>query len=251
TGDLRYYLEARLDAFGSPLAQAQLGAALALYGDRTRAATAFAAAVQGLQAEEEHFSYRADYGSRLRDAAAVLALAAEFAPAGIDTAELASELAALRDRAGHTSTQEDTWTLVAAAALARDTGDGSIELEGEALTGSVYRHYGQQDLAVPVQLANTGNRPTEAQVTIPGLPEAAPPAGGEGFTISRSYYLPDGTAFDPQLSEVHQNDRFVVVLRMTARTLGSGQYVVDDPLPAGFEIENPNLAAGAGVADLS
>ncbi|HEY0920575.1 alpha-2-macroglobulin family protein, partial [Devosia sp.] len=39
-GDLRYYAEARLDAFGTPLAKAQLGAALALYGDRTRAAAA-------------------------------------------------------------------------------------------------------------------------------------------------------------------------------------------------------------------
>src|SRR5690606_29513334 len=37
-GDLRYYLEARLDRFGSPLAKAQLGAALALYGDRGRSA---------------------------------------------------------------------------------------------------------------------------------------------------------------------------------------------------------------------
>jgi uncharacterized protein YfaS (alpha-2-macroglobulin family) len=38
---------------------------------------------------------------------------------------------------------------------------------------------------------------------------------------------------------------------MTATTLGSGQYVVADPLPAGFEIENPDLAAGAVVSDLS
>ena len=31
-----------------------------------------------------------------------------------------------------------------------------------------------------------------------------------------------------------------------ADELGSGQYVVADPLPAGFEIENPNLRAGLG-----
>jgi uncharacterized protein YfaS (alpha-2-macroglobulin family) len=251
TGDLRYYLEARLDNFGTPLAQAQLGAALALYGDRTRAATAFAAAVEGLQEPEQRFSYRGDYGSRLRDVAAVLALAAEFTPAGIDTAELAAELAELHDLETYTSTQEDAWTLVAAAALARDTGDGSISLDDEVLTGSVYRRYDQDRIeAAPVDIANNGNRPTEAKVTVTGLPVEPPPAGGDGFTISREYYLPDGTAFDPELSEVRQNDRFVVVLRMTARTLGSGQYVVADPLPAGFEIENPNLAAGAGVADL-
>src|SRR5690606_32030251 len=69
------------------------------------------------------------------------------------------------------------------------------------------------------------------------------------FAISRSYYLPDGTEVD--LGEVRQNDRFVVVLSMTARTLGSGQYLVADPLPAGFEIENPDLSQGAGIGDLS
>ena len=36
---------------------------------------------------------------------------------------------------------------------------------------------------------------------------------------------------------------------MQADQLGSGQYVVADPLPAGFEIENPNLANMAGVGD--
>jgi hypothetical protein len=50
---------------------------------------------------------------------------------------------------------------------------------------------------------------------------------------------------------VHQNDRFVVVLSMQATELGSGQYVVADPLPAGFEIENPDLSSSQGVADLS
>src|SRR5690606_15114839 len=253
TGDLRYYLEARLDAFATPLAQAQLGAALALYGDRTRSATAFAAAVERLQQAEPEprYSHRGDYGSHLRDTAAVLALAAEFTPAGIDIAELAAELAALHDLATYTSTQEDAWTLIAAAALARDSGDGSVTLDGEPLTGSVYRRYDQERIeASPVSIANDGNRPTEAKLTVTGLPAEPPPASGEGFTITRNYYLPDGTAFDPTLSQVQQNDRYVVVLRMTARTLGSGQYIVADPLPAGFEIENPTLAASAGVADL-
>src|SRR5690606_24287189 len=114
-GDLRYYVEAKLDAFGSPLAQAQIGAALALYGDRTRAATAFKAAVAGLAAPEQtgdRFRYRTDYGSRLRDTAAVLALVAEFKPTGVDISELAADLARQRDAASWTSTQEDAWTLV-------------------------------------------------------------------------------------------------------------------------------------------
>ncbi len=36
-GDLRYYSDTRLDRFSTPLAKAQLGAALAMMGDKTRA----------------------------------------------------------------------------------------------------------------------------------------------------------------------------------------------------------------------
>lgn len=251
-GDLRYYLEARLEAFGSPLAKAQLGAALALYGDRTRAATAFAAAVDGLEVPDDRRTYRADYGSQLRDTAAVLALAAEFTPSGVDISALAADLADRRDRARYTSTQEDAWMLVAAAALAREAASGEVTVDGEALTGSAWRRYDQEDFDQgQVTIVNTANRPTEVKVSVTAIPETPAPARSEGFTISRAWYLPDGTPFDPAVDQVSQNDRFVVVLSMTAETLGSGQYLVADPLPAGFEIENPDLSAGAGVGDLS
>lgn len=251
-GDLRYYLEARLNAFGSPLAKAQLGAALALYGDRARATTAFEAAIAGLEVKDDRYRYRPDYGSRLRDTAGVLALAAEFTPAGIDVAALTAKLADLRDAATYTSTQEDAWTLVAAAALAREAGGGSVTIDGEALTGSVYRRYDQEHFdTAPVTIVNDGNQPTEIKVSVTGIPASPPPASSEGFTIARDFYLPDGTVFDPDLRTIRQNDRFVVVLTMKATQLGSGQYVVADPLPAGFEIENPDLSSGAGVSDLS
>ena len=44
-GDLRYYAETKLDAFATPLAKAQIGAALALYGDKPRADAVFRAAL--------------------------------------------------------------------------------------------------------------------------------------------------------------------------------------------------------------
>lgn len=249
-GDLRYYHEARLNAFGSPLAQAQLGAALSLYGDPARANSAFAAAVAGLNAPDNVRRYRGDYGSRLRDLAGVLALAAEFKPDGVDLTDLANRLAKLRDRATYTSTQEDSWTLLAAAALGASSTDGSVTLDGEALTGQVYRRYDQTGFA-GVDIANTGDTDTEAKVTVTGFPRTPPRASSNGFTISREYFLPDGTPIDPQAEPLAQNDRLVVVLRVRPQTLGSGQYVVADPLPAGFEIENPDLSAGGGVADFS
>ena len=251
-GDLRYYLEAKLDAFGSPLAKAQLGAALALYGDNARAATAFAAAVQGLDAKEDVTHYRSDYGSQLRDTAAILALVGEFKPSGVDAAALAGRLAALRDAAKYTSTQEDSWTLVAAASLAREAGNGKVNIDNEALTGTVYKRYDQEHFDnAAVTIANTGNQPVEMKVSVTGILTTLPPAASNGFSITRSYYRPDGTEFDPASDPIHQNDRFVVVLSVSADTLGSGQYIVADPLPGGFEIENPDLSSGAGVGDLA
>ena len=249
-GDLRYYLEARLDAFGSPLAKAQLGAALALYGDRTRAATAFEAAIEGLKTPDNPRNYRSDYGSQLRDTAAVLALAAEFTPAGIDIAALTRDLADLRAKSRWTSTQEDAWTLMAAAALARDAGKGTVTVDGEPLTGTVYQRFNQEHFDdASVTVVNTGNTATEMKVSVTAIPAVPPAASSNGFTITRDYYLPDGTPAD--LTSVSQNDRFVVVLTMKPENLGSGQYIVADPLPAGFEIENPDLSAAQGVSDLS
>jgi len=249
-GDLRYYHEARLNAFGSPLAQAQLGAALSLYGDVTRANSAFAAALAGVTGPEGVRRYRGDYGSRLRDLAGVLTLAAEFKPASVDIVALANQLAKLRDRASYTSTQEDSWTLLAAAALGASATDGSIALGGEALTGQVYRRFDQAGFA-PFDIANTGNADTEAKVTVTGYPLTPPPETSSGFTLIREYFLPDGTPIDPQAAPIAQNERLVVVLTVRPQSLGSGQYVVADPLPAGFEIENPDLSAGSGVADFS
>ena len=251
-GDLRYYFEARLDHFGSPLAKAQLGAALALYGDRARASTAFAAAVDGLKVPDDPHRYRSDYGSRLRDTAGVLALAAEFTPSGIDLGALAGTLGDLRDLANYTSTQEDAWTLVAAAAPAKEAANGSVTVDGKALTGPVYQHYEQEHFdGASVTIVNNANQATEAKVSVTGIPAKPLPASSQGFTIAREYFLPDGTKFDPARTPVHQNDRFVVVLSMTATALGSGQYVVDDPLPAGFEIENPDLSQSGDTSDLS
>jgi len=249
-GDLRYYYEARLDRFATPLAKAQLGAALALYGDRTRASAAFAAAVDALDVKDDPTQWRRDYGSQLRDTAAVLALAAEFKPAGVDLADLADRLATLRDAERWTSTQEDGWTLLAASALARNADGASITIDGEEANGAFNRRYLQEEFdAGPVTIVNNGNTATEASISVTAIPSEAPAARVEGFLIERAYYLPDGSEAD--LASVKQNDRFVVVLTVSPAQLGSGQYVVADPLPAGFEIENPDLSQAGGVGELS
>jgi uncharacterized protein YfaS (alpha-2-macroglobulin family) len=100
-----------------------------------------------------------------------------------------------------------------------------------------------------VTIVNNGNTATEAKIGVTGIPVEPPSASNEGFGIARTYYNLDGTEAD--LTDVTQNDRFVVVLSMSPAQLGSGQYLVVDPLPAGFEIENPDLSQGGNLGDLN
>src|SRR5205085_115508 len=166
-GDLKYLADTKINDFGSPMARAQIAAALAILGDRLRADQAFSSALTALddaEANPDH-SYRYDYGSVLRDASGILALAS-------------------------------------------DTKAGA-----------------------PVVKAATGS------------PIAAEPAASNGLTISRTYYTPAGDEVDP--STVKQNSRLVVVLSVAQAGTGeqNGTFLLVDPLPAGFEIENPALVS--------
>src|SRR5690606_10937684 len=73
-GDLRYYADERIERFSTPLAKAQLGAALAMMGDKERAERAFKSALAAMPDATPDRGYRSDYGSTLRDGAALVAL---------------------------------------------------------------------------------------------------------------------------------------------------------------------------------
>ena len=47
-GDLRYFADTKLDDFATPIAKAQIAAALGMLGDRTRAERVYAAALRSI-----------------------------------------------------------------------------------------------------------------------------------------------------------------------------------------------------------
>src|SRR5262249_31406444 len=63
------------------------------------------------------------------------------------------------------------------------------------------------------------------------------------------YYTTDGKKADP--SKAKQNQRFVVLLKVTETKPQFGHLVISDYLPAGFEIDNPNLVSSADTSGLS
>ncbi len=245
-GDLRYYADTKLEAFSSPMAVAQLAASLALYGDAQRSEAAFIASLQLAKANPEHDWNRSDYGSRLRDGAAMLALAAESRPMPSIVPELIKGVEAERDATRWMSTQDQAWMLLAARAL--QAGDAALELtvDGQPRTGAFSRTLtGEELLSNPIVIGNAGKAPIQAVITTVAAPAQPLPAGGDGFSIERTYYRLDGS--EANVTEVTQNERFVVVLRITEHNNWPSRVLVNDLLPAGFEIDNPRLVSSADL----
>jgi uncharacterized protein YfaS (alpha-2-macroglobulin family) len=249
-GDLRYLADAKLDAVTTPIAKAQIAAALALAGDRTRAERVYAAALAAIGPKpQDDLVSREDYGSTLRDAAAIVTLAAEggAAPATVQAAVQRVETA--RAFLRPTSTQEDAWMLLAASAMAKDTGNVSLDVNGETSQRPLYRTLRAAELTAPLRVTNSGDNEVKAVVTVTGAPLTPEPAAENGFKIERQNYTLDGDAVDP--AQVKQNTRLVVVLKITEAQPQFGRVMVADYLPAGFEIDNPHLVSSGDTGTLS
>jgi uncharacterized protein YfaS (alpha-2-macroglobulin family) len=247
-GDLRYYAEAKLDAFSTPLAKAQIGAALSLYGDRIRAERAFRAALADIEATSgDQLTWRPDYGSLLRDGAAVLTLASETSEPSVNIRALSLRISAEDSRRSYTSTQEQAWMLLAARALIKESEKTRLAINGTPSEGAINkRYFGGELESAPVEIVNRGDSPADAAVTYTGVPLTPEPAGGNGFAIERAYYHVDGTPAN--VATVGQNERLVVAVTVRSSAAVAGRLLVVDRLPAGFEIENPNLSSSGDTS---
>jgi alpha-2-macroglobulin len=249
-GDLRYLADARLDALSTPIAKAQVAAALAMVGDRTRAERVYTAALAAIApAPQPDLVGREDYGSTLRDAAALVALASEGGAPRAAVQAAVHRVEAARAYLRPTSTQEDAWLLLAASAMAKDAGKVSLDIGGEPMQHALYRTVRAGDLKEPLRIGNTGEDEVEAVVTVAGAPLAPEPAAEKGFKIERLNYTVGGDPVDPK--EVKQNTRLVVVLKITEAQPQFGRVIVADYLPAGFEIDNPHLVSSGDTGTLS
>src|SRR5882757_397109 len=246
-GDLRYLADTKLNNLATPIAKSQLAAALALVGDKGRAERVFAAALESLTPKPALEFGRTDYGSALRDAAALVSLASEGnAPhATLTQAVLRVEVA--RGLTPYTSTQEDAWLVLASRALAKES--LTLDVDGAPVKAAVFRSYKADQMAgKPVRITNTGEAPVQAVVSVSGSPITPEPAASNGFKIERNYFTLNGKPAD--VSKAKQNDRFAVVLKITEAKPEFGHIMVSDYLPAGLEIDNPKLVSSGDSGTL-
>ena len=250
-GDLRYYVDTRLDHFSTAMGKAQIGAALALYGDKDRAERAFGAAVAQIDNDAADVD-RFDYGSILRDSAATLTLVSETGMRKDTAAHLAEVVTQTRLDRKYTSTQENAWMLLAARASIESDKTLPLSVNGVPYQGSYMKAFKAEDLkGGPVTIGNESDVNVQAVITVTGESLQPEPASSNGFTVSRKVFTLDGKEVDLAKAVLKQNDRLVIVLKVASTDNLGGRALLVDRLPAGLEVENPHLVEGGSIASLS
>ena len=248
-GDLRFYAETKLDSFPSPMAKAQLASALALYGDKPRATAILDAALKALRSRKEEDWFRSDYGSNLRDSAALLTYAVEVDQASPLVAKLTDIVVRFQTAARWTSTQEESWMLLAAQSLLSSADAPKISVNGKSFQGDYVKKFNATDLLTQPNLVNNSDHPIDAILTTTGVVSTPASVSGNGFRIERNYFLLDGKPAD--LALVHQNDRLVVTIKVVQANAWPAKIMITDLLPSGFEIDNPALVSSASLENFS
>ncbi len=256
-GTLRalYDNERKNSLTGLPLVH--LGLALSLQGDKARGAKAIA---EGFARDPSaRPMYMADYGSRLRDDALMIALLHEH---GLSTPEYDARAVALgkeldaRRRSPWLwlSTQEQVALARLGKALMADQGK---EISGQWKVGDavsaampakyIGRQFDRGMLDRGVSFAPQGQPPLYASVEVAGVPRRAPEADDSAIKVVRKYYTTQGQPWEG--GKLEEGEALIVQVGITARQ-SMPDALLTDLLPAGLEIENFNLGDGkqwAGV----
>ncbi|HKP23784.1 MAG TPA: hypothetical protein VJV39_07955, partial [Dongiaceae bacterium] len=244
--DLRYTADQMSQRSAPALALAHLAAAMAMSGEQQRATELFDAATKA--AERRGYGWW-DYGSTLRDTAAVAFLMAESKQSGLDPTPLIGRVSDLQGQNRWLSTQEQVWILLAAKATAGQAAGLKLDVSDGVSVVQDKTFYMPAAMSLPTAktFTNRGDMPVYAKASVTGTPREDLPPADEGFAITRTIYTPDGTEAD--LANVKQNDLMVVVLTGQSTSGLDHQALITDLLPAGFEAEIASLASARQTGD--
>lgn len=228
---LRWWHDVQMKTEPSPLAKAQIAAGLDMMGDKARARDAFRQAVASIGWKDEADYYQ----SPLRDLAGTIALAYE---AGED--DIARSLQVrLEDRVkdpAALNTQEEARLLEAAHYMLRSSGPARITAQGAVpLRGTPGAPRWAVGRLADAHFANAASGAIWRTVTVTGRPVSPPPPSASGLSVSKTLFTLNGAPADP--ARLRQGDRVVVLISGHSGQSRTSALVVDDPLPAGFEIE--------------
>jgi hypothetical protein len=146
------------------------------------------------------------------------------------------------------NTQEEAQLMRAAHAMLKAAGPVRINAVGAfqqaAAAGAPRWNVGMLSQA---HFANAGAGPIWRTVTVRGVPTSSPSAESQGISVDTRFFTMTGQPAD--LGHLTQGQRVIVLVKGSSRQGRSTSLVIDDPLPAGFEIETalgPDDAEGDG-----
>ncbi len=245
-GTLRTLYDQHQSEGGDGLSLVQLGLALKLGGDERRANEAIKAGIAREKGQKErYYGFYGDYGSQLRNLAAIIQLLDRYHVKSPELPWLISSLAERLRQRQWLSTQERNALFLAGLALSSEKawqGTLTTGKRGEplAVTGTFRRSLSPEALRQGVSFTSRQDSPLYLSLEVAGYPHAAPPTDGDdGITILRELYDTSGTPI---------GDRPLVVgeLLLARTRVDVNQSMRDallvDMLPAGLELENQNLA---------
>ena len=227
-------LAERVDTLPTPLAKAQLGAALALSNDRARAEAAFGAALAAPARGDADF----DRGSALRDQLATALLLKESGLLADKLLPLIGRLPGADLKPDTLNTQEEAWAAAAGIVLGRDTRPTRVSLAGTAIPPAPSVTV---PLTGPAALRNMADRPVWQTVSTTGIPTDPAPAARQGMRVTRKFLTLSGDPVD--LDNLKQNTVFVLLVEGAATDGQAHRALLLQGLPAGWEIAG-RLEAG-------
>ncbi|WP_111979341.1 alpha-2-macroglobulin family protein [Algibacillus agarilyticus] len=234
------------------LSQLHLAIALLKMGDSKLGNKILLDALSNLPQKRKE--YWGDYGSHIRDLAMMIHLMLKHELAENKAIELSYTLADIINQRQYLSTQERNALFLAGLSLKSVEGHvwSANLLIGAAKTQInqtiAYQHtLNAEAINQTVELTSTHDQPLLASMRVSGYRKTPPQASANGLSIQRNWLTLKGE--EAELSQVQVGDLFIVHLYITAEQRTPDALVID-MLPAGFELENQNLAHAIKLDDI-
>ncbi|MEI6563311.1 MAG: MG2 domain-containing protein [bacterium] len=203
---------------------------------------------------------RDGYGSRTRDIALALSAWLDIEPGNEMVLRLIRELEGLRvaDKGWWGTTQENALALMALGKFARLTKPDKTPFAGELIpaglaavpfqSGKDIRWVSKEPgTAKELRVVNRGPGTCWYGVRMEGVPVAGDVKPyDKGISVRREFLKPDGSIMAD--IALNQGDLVVIKLSLDAHGEAMENLVIEDLLPAGWEVENPALATSKTLA---
>ena len=239
--ELKYHANNAKSNIKSAQAWAHLGASFAYVGNKKLAKKMFEKAKASLGYSYSNWYY-SNYGGALRDQADLVALMYE-SKVGNDWENIVADLALNTKKKTYFSTQEMS-TLLKVAYMMNDTKKVDLKLLSNnvqlALKQGAYKTKINTLSDMP-SIKNISANNNWYDLSFKATPVASYYASqnNNGFSLLKGIYTMEGK--EANLSNIAQNTRLVVIMAGKIENKAIQDPLLTDWIPAGFELENPNL----------